>query len=101
MEDKRLKILVIDDDQSMRELLETILKDKYIVLTASSGGAGLRKLDQEYIDIVLLDLKLPDIDGLDVLKAIKDKYAQVEVMIISVLKDIDVVVRAMKLGAYN
>src|SRR4030066_1116235 len=101
MEDKRLKILVIDDDQSMRELLETILKDKYTVLTASSGGAGLRKLDQEYIDIVLLDLKLPDIDGLDVLKAIKDKYAQIEVMVISVLKDIDVVVRAMKLGAYN
>src|SRR3989304_4862817 len=101
MEDKRLKILVIDDDQSMRELLETILKDKYTVLTASNGGAGLRKLDQEYIDIVLLDLKLPDIDGLDVLKAIKDKYAQIEVMVISVLKDIDVVVRAMKLGAYN
>ena len=101
MEDKRLKILVIDDDQSMRELLETLLKDKYTVLTAAGGGAGLRKLDQEYIDIVLLDLKLPDIDGLDVLKAIKDKYAQTEVMVISMLKDIDVVVRAMKLGAYN
>src|SRR3989304_5608105 len=101
MEDKRLKILVIDDDQSMRELLETLLKDKYTVLTAAGGGAGLRILDQEYIDIVLLDLKLPDIDGLDVLKAIKDKYAQTEVMVISMLKDIDVVVRAMKLGAYN
>ncbi|MCC7201886.1 MAG: sigma-54-dependent Fis family transcriptional regulator [Nitrospirae bacterium] len=101
MEDKRLKILVIDDDQSMRELLETILKDRYIVFTAASGGAGLRTLEQKYIDIVLLDLKLPDMDGLEVLKAIKDKYSDIEVMVISVLKDIDVVVRAMKLGAYN
>ncbi|MCC6544330.1 MAG: sigma-54-dependent Fis family transcriptional regulator [Nitrospirae bacterium] len=101
MDDKRLKILVIDDDQSMREFLVTILKDKYTVSTASSGSAGLRLLDQENIDIVLLDLKLPDINGLDVLKVIKDKYAQVEVMVISILKDIDVVVSAMKLGAYN
>ncbi len=101
MEDKRLKILVIDDDQSMREILETILKDKYIVLTASTGGAGIRILEQENINIVMLDLRLPDIDGLDVLKNIKDKYPEVEVMVISAVKDIDVVVRAMKLGAYN
>ncbi|MEK6561050.1 MAG: sigma-54 dependent transcriptional regulator [Nitrospirota bacterium] len=101
MEDKRLKILVIDDDQSMRELLETILKDKYTVLTASTGGAGIRILEHENINIVMLDLRLPDIDGLDVLKNIKDKYAYVEVMVISAVKDIDVVVRAMKLGAYN
>src|SRR3989304_7211117 len=101
MEDKRLKILVIDDDQSMRELLETILKDKYTVLTASTGGAGIRILERENINIVMLDLRLPDIDGLDVLKNIKDKYAYVEVMVISAVKDIDVVVRAMKLGAYN
>ena len=101
MEDKRLKILVIDDDQSMRELLETILKDKYTVLTASTGGAGIRILERENINIVMLDLRLPDIDGLEVLKNIKDKYAYVEVMVISAVKDIDVVVRAMKLGAYN
>lgn len=101
MEDKRLKILVIDDDQSMRELLETILKDKYTVLTASTGGAGIRILEHENINIVMLDLRLPDVDGLDVLKNIKDKYAYVEVMVISAVKDIDVVVRAMKLGAYN
>ena len=68
MEDKRLKILVIDDDQSMRELLETILKDKYTVLTASTGGAGIRILEHENINIVMLDLRLPDVDGLDVLK---------------------------------
>jgi len=101
MEDKKLKILVIDDDQSMRELLETILKDKYTVLTASTGGAGIRILERENINIVMLDLRLPDIDGLEVLKNIKDKYAYVEVMVISAVKDIDVVVRAMKLGAYN
>ena len=101
MEDKRIGVLVVDDDQSMRELLETILKDKYTVVTAADGSAALQRLEQVEIHIVLLDLRLPDINGLDLLKTIKEKYHGVEVMIISVVKDIDVVVRAMKLGAYN
>lgn len=101
MEDKRLGVLVVDDDQSIRELLETILKDKYKVMTAATGGAALQILEDVETNIVLLDLRLPDCEGLDILKIIKEKNPDIEVVIISVVKDIEMVVRAMKLGAYN
>lgn len=101
MKDKRLGILVVDDDQSIRELLETILKDNYAVMTADTGGAALQILDEVEINVVLLDLRLPDYEGIDLLKIIKEKHPDIEVMIISVVKDIEMVVRAMKLGAYN
>jgi len=101
MDDKRLGILVVDDDQSIRELLETILKDKYRIMTAATGERALRIMDEVEIHIVLLDLRLPDCNGLDILKIIKEKNPDIEVMIISVVKDIDMVVRAMKLGAYH
>lgn len=101
MEDKRLGILVVDDDQGIRDLLETIFKDRYRVMTSATGGDALRLLNEVEINIVLLDLRLPDYDGLEILKTIKEKYPDIEVMIISVVKDIEMVVRAMKLGAYN
>jgi len=101
MENKKLGILVVDDNQSLRELLETILKNRYRVITAGTGGEALQVLNEDEVNIVLLDLRLPDCDGLDILKIMKEKYPDVEVMIISVVKDIDMVVRAMKLGANN
>lgn len=101
MEDKRLGVLVVDDDQSIRDLLETILKDKYKVMTASTGERALQIIDEVEVHIVLLDLRLPDSEGLDILKIIKERNPDIEVMIISVVKDIDMVIRAMKLGAYH
>lgn len=101
MEDKRLGVLVVDDDQSIRELLEAILKDKYKVMTASTGERALQIIDEVEVHIVLLDLRLPDSEGLEILKVIKERNPDIEVMIVSVVKDIDMVVRAMKLGAYN
>ena len=101
MKDKSLGILIVDDDQSIRDLLETILKEQYSVVTAASGNAALKILKEVEINIALLDLRLPDIGGLDILKTIKESNPDIEVMVISVVKDVDMVVRAMKLGAYN
>lgn len=101
MKDKSLGILIVDDDQSIRDLLETILKEKYTVVTASSGNSVYKILKEVEINILLLDLNLPDINGLDILRTVKENYPDIEVMVISVVKDVDMVVRAMKLGAYN
>ena len=101
MKDKRLGVMVVDDDQSVRELLDTILKEKYTVMTAATGEAALQTLDKVEVNVVLLDLGLPDREGMDILKTIKERYPDIEVMIISVVKDIEMVVRAMKLGAYH
>ena len=101
MKDKRLGVMVVDDDQSVRELLDTILKEKYTVMTAATGEAALQTLEKVEVNVVLLDLRLPDREGMDILKTIKERYPDIEVMIISVVKDIEMVIRAMKLGAYH
>ncbi len=77
MEDKRLGILVVDDHLSISELLKTILKDKYAVMTAATGGTALQTLKETNIHIVLLDLRLPDYDGLNMLKTIKERYPDI------------------------
>ncbi len=96
-----MNILVIDDDEGMREVLNAILKDKYTVFRAKDGSEGLKIFDEKDINVVLLDLLLPDCHGLDVLKTMKEKNPYVEVIVISVVKDVDMVVKAMKLGAYT
>ena len=101
MNDKRLGVMVVDDDQSVRELLETILKEKCTVMTAATGEAALQTLEKAEVNVVLLDLRLPDRDGMDILKIIKETHPDIEVVIISAVKDIEMVVRAMKLGAYH
>ena len=101
MNDKRLGVMVVDDDQSVRELLDTILKEKCTVMTAATGEAALQTLEKVEVNVVLLDLRLPDREGMDILKTIKERYPDIEVVIISAVKDIEMVVRAMKLGAYH
>src|SRR3990172_1497014 len=101
MKDKRLGVMVVDDDQGVRELLDTILKEKYTVMIAATGETALQTLDKVEVNVVLLDLRLPDCEGMDILKTIKERYPNIEVMIISVVKDIEMVIRAMKLGAYH
>ena len=76
MNDKRLGVMVVDDDQSVRELLDTILKEKYTVMTAATGEAALQTLEKVEVNVVLLDLCLPDREGMDILKTIKESYPE-------------------------
>ncbi len=94
-------ILIIDDDESMRELLSSILKSTYRVSIADSGRAGLMAIRNSHVDIVLLDLCLPDMSGLDVLQEIKDSWPQTVVIMITVVKDIKTAVKAVQLGAFD
>lgn len=66
------RILVIDDDPEMRDMLSFVLRDKgYTITTADKGAAGLAKTQQEYPDLIILDLSLPDMDGLEVCAQLK------------------------------
>lgn len=96
-----LSILVIDDDESMRELLTSILKSTYRVSTAENGRAGLEAIRDSHVDIVLLDLCLPDMSGLDVLKEIKDSWPHTVVIVITVVKEIKTAVKSIRLGAFD
>ena len=101
MGDRRHCILIADDDESIRDTLEAILQREYNVLKASDGQSALRLLNEHEINIVLLDVLLPDINGLEILKQIKERFSDIEVIMITVVKEVDTAVRAMKLGAFH
>jgi DNA-binding NtrC family response regulator len=94
-------ILICDDDLGMRDTIAAILGRDYRVLTVASGEAALALLRQDHVDVILLDLKLPGINGFDVLRVVKENYPLVECIMISAVNEVETAVRAMKYGAYH
>ncbi|MDC7226074.1 MAG: sigma-54 dependent transcriptional regulator [Spirochaetales bacterium] len=95
-------ILVIDDEPGIRSVLRDIFEDEsYNVFDAGDGIRGLEMLESEIIHLVVLDVWLPNIGGIDVLKKIKEDYPEIEVIIISGHANIDLAVKAVKLGAFD
>lgn len=96
------QILIIDDESFIRENLKRILShEKYAVFTASDGKTGIDIIEKEEIDIVLLDLNLPDVNGIEVLRKIKSISPDLLVIIITGYATVDSAVEALKLGAYD
>ena len=95
------KILIVDDEPELRMLLKSILEADYIVTDADSGAAVLRRFADEAPDVVLLDLKLPDANGLDLLPQIKKNWADTEVIVLTGEATFEAAVQATKRGAYH
>jgi DNA-binding NtrC family response regulator len=97
---KSLRILVIDDEQVICDACNLILSEEGCsVQCCMTGKAGLLALERRVHDIVLLDLKLPDLDGMDILKVIKKEKPDLRVIIMTGYDTIPVAVEAMKTGA--
>ncbi|MDR3200899.1 MAG: sigma-54 dependent transcriptional regulator [Spirochaetales bacterium] len=95
-------VLVIDDEPGIRSVLRDILMDeKYTVFTAADGFEGLAILEKEEPGLVILDVWLPNMGGIDVLKQIREKSAVLPVIMISGHANIDLAVKAVKLGAFD
>ncbi|MDU0458707.1 MAG: sigma-54 dependent transcriptional regulator [Geobacteraceae bacterium] len=95
-------ILVIDDEKDIRTSLSGILEDEgYEVITAASGVDGIECARQELPDLVLLDIWMPGMDGLETLEKLKVMFPQVTVIMISGHGTIETAVRATKLGAFD
>ena len=101
MSDRRKTILVVDDDEGMRETLNAMLRRDYRVLRAATGEFALQILEKEDVDLMLLDIRLPGISGFEVLKIVRENYPYIEVIVISVIKELDVAIEAMRYGAYH
>ncbi len=101
MTHKPKTVLIVDDDEGMRDTLTAILKREYRILTASTGEAALPILNREDVDLMLLDIRLPGISGFEVLRIVKENYSLVEVLMISAITEIETAVQAMKHGAYH
>lgn len=96
------KILIIDDDPSLRRVLEYNLQEEgYDVTTAESGEAGLRLFAELKPPLVITDMKMSGMDGMQVLKAVKEESPETLVIIITAFGAVDMAVEAMKLGAYD
>ena len=96
------KILIVDDEKNMRLILNKILsKEGYEIYQAENGKQALKEVKKSSPDLVLLDLKLPDINGIEVLEKIKQHDNSIIVIILTAYGDIKNAVEAMKLGAYD
>ncbi|MFV2006138.1 MAG: sigma-54-dependent transcriptional regulator [Longimicrobiales bacterium] len=94
------QVLIIDDHDSMREGLELLLRRRgHRTLSAEGGEQGLQLLTDEGADLVITDLKMAKIDGIEVLKSVKEHFPLVEVLVITAFGTIEKAVEAMKLGA--
>ncbi len=110
---EKLKVMVVDDEPGIRSGVGRILRNysvgypfmeedfQFDVIEAETGEAALEILEGQPVDIILLDNKLPGLDGIDVLETINKKQYDVQVMMITSYASLELAVKATNIGAYN
>lgn len=98
-----IKILLIDDNQAVLNFLRIFLlqKEKYEIKTLQNSTKAFELLDQENFDVLLLDMDMPEVTGLDILKHIKTKKIDIFTIVLTGVEDIDLAISAMKLGTFD
>jgi DNA-binding NtrC family response regulator len=100
MSEQKNKILVIDDDPSLRNMLNIVLKNEgYRVTSLESAIVALRRLKKESFDLIISDIKMPDVSGIDLLRKVKSINSEIPVIMITGFASTNDAVEAMKLGA--
>ena len=96
------KILVVDDEPAVCDMLKKFLtKKEYKVSTALSGKEAIKKVKREKPHIILLDIKMPHMDGIEVLQRIREIDKKAGIIMITAVKDNDVGKKCMEMGAYD
>jgi len=102
MAEKKKRVLVVDDEQDVREILDTVLKKlDYIPFVAEGGEEALEILRNNNIDVVLSDLYMPGMDGIELLKRVRTIKKNIVFLIITAHPTIETAVDAIKKGAYD
>jgi DNA-binding NtrC family response regulator len=97
-----MRILMIDDEEVLREVLETLLqREGFDTLTAATGEEGVTLLDTEEADLVVLDMMLPGMNGIETMRMIRESHPTLPIIIITAYSSIDGAIQAMKEGAYH
>ncbi len=97
-----MRILIVDDEEVLRDVLDAVLRrEGFDVVPASTGEEALNLLDSEEIDLVILDIMLPGISGIDTLRAIRIANPNLPVIVITAFSSIDGAIEAMKQGAFH
>lgn len=96
------KILVIDDEDIVRiSCKRCLIPEGYVVDVAANGVEGMNLVEEHRYDLILTDLKMPDMDGMEFLAKIKEAQPQTKVIMITGYSTVEHAVKAIKLGAYN
>ncbi|HET8772537.1 MAG TPA: sigma-54 dependent transcriptional regulator [Thermoanaerobaculia bacterium] len=97
-----MRILIVDDEEVLRDVLDAVLRrEGFDIVTASSGEEALNVLDTDEIDLIILDVMLPGISGIDTMRAIRISNPHLPVIIITAFSSIDGAIDAMKQGAFH
>jgi two-component system response regulator AtoC len=96
------KILIIDDEENMLHMLKILLsKEGYEIVTAKNGRKGLEQIEAYQFAAILCDLRMPEMDGLSFLKALKEKKSNQTIIMMSAYGTVDLALESMKCGAYD
>ncbi|WP_319778181.1 response regulator [Maridesulfovibrio sp.] len=99
---KNIRILLIDDEEGFSSVLAKRLSRRGVeVVTAADGAAGLLRLEIELFQVVILDMQMPGMNGLQVLKTIKNRHPNVEVILLTGNADMDSALASMNAGAFD
>jgi DNA-binding NtrC family response regulator len=100
---KKYNLLIVDDEESLRTILETELAEteEFTVDTASDGGQAINQIQAKVYDVVLLDIRMPRVSGLEVLKFIQEYSPTTQVIILTNYADVKTAIQTIKLGAYD
>jgi DNA-binding response OmpR family regulator len=95
-------VLLVDDEERFLKTTKTLLdKMECNVFTAPDGRLGLDRLQDQSIDVVVLDVRMPGVDGIDILRHIKERYPHVEVIMLTGHSTLDTAIRGLELGAFD
>lgn len=99
---KSCSILIIDDESAMRHLLQTILEEEdYQVDEAENGKQALEKVEHNHYDLVLCDIRMPELDGISFLGRVLPKFPDLTVIMMSAYGSLETALNCMKNGAYD
>jgi DNA-binding NtrC family response regulator len=102
MDKQKFSVLVVDDEEDIREILSRKLSaDGHRILTASDGEQALEKLQDHACDLLITDLKMPKMGGLELLIKVKEKFPTIEIIVMTAYGSIESAVEAMRKGAYD
>ncbi|MBM4159607.1 MAG: sigma-54-dependent Fis family transcriptional regulator [Ignavibacteria bacterium] len=97
-----ISILAVDDEESFLNVLRSVLEEEeYFVQTATDGIAAINVLQTVPFDLILLDVKMPRVDGIEVLRFVRERYLDTQVVMLTGVSDVKIAVECMQLGAYD